>query len=861
VPAGWKARRPSAKTVEVSSSRRAQPTAAIAGYRFRATFGARLGGYLAVVALLGLLGGVALAALASARRTDSSYPRFLATTNPSDFFVQPTTQGRANCGTVFFRDLERLPHVRKVECATALQAETLRANDTVGTVLLTKIELIASNDGMFGDIDRATLTGGRLPEPTSLDQVVASPEAASLLHLRLGSTVRVGIDLANQSSVLPPYRTVELRVVGLAVFNHQVVQDDIDKDHTGILLGSPALARAFAGCCSGVPYDGIQVAGGTRDVALVDREYGALVRRVNPANPQLLVYESSVNEAATQRAIRPQAIALAVFGGIAALAALVIAGMAVARELRARRDEAEVLRALGASPGAVLADGLLGSAIAVVLGAATAALVAFLLSPITDFGPVGAVDPARGWNADWTVLGFGVLGLAAVVGAVGLVTALRHAPGRDRAGHEERGSAFVSWAARLGFPPTGVAGLRFAVEPGRGRTAVPVRSTMVGAVLAVVVLVATLTFGASLSNLISHPALYGWNFDEALFSTDGFGPLPTAAFTPILYRDPDIAATTPVWFSNLQIDGATVPALAEPLHAAVQPVALMGTPLESSRDLVLGTSTLQRLGLAIGDTVVVSGNGLPSERLTIVGTAGFPAIGPTFTTHASMSTGALLPTEAIPTPALDEGIPPAFAGPNALFVRNKPGVSASAGHRALQRVVDAFLRLSRSPRIVALTGGLSSLLTIDNLAVQRPAEIVNYKSMGATPGVLAGALALGTEVALALTLVASARRRRRDFAVLKTLGFTGRQLSGTVAWQATTVVVVGLVAGIPLGIVAGRWLWELFAREIAVVVAPAVPALLVTVVALAALVLGNLVAALPGRMAARTSPAFVLRSE
>jgi hypothetical protein len=62
--------------------------------------------------------------------------------------------------------------------------------------------------------------------------------------------------------------------------------------------------------------------------------------------------------------------------------------------------------------------------------------------------------------------------------------------------------------------------------------------------------------------------------------------------------------------------------------------------------------------------------------------------------------------------------------------------------------------------------------------------------------------------------------------------------------------VVGLVVGFPLDVVFGRWLWELFARDLSVVVDTTVPALLLVVVAASALALGNLAAAIPGRMAA-----------
>jgi hypothetical protein len=59
----------------------------VAWYRFRSTLRRRLPGYLSIVLLVGLVGGLAMASLAGARRTQSSYPTFLASTNPSDLTV------------------------------------------------------------------------------------------------------------------------------------------------------------------------------------------------------------------------------------------------------------------------------------------------------------------------------------------------------------------------------------------------------------------------------------------------------------------------------------------------------------------------------------------------------------------------------------------------------------------------------------------------------------------------------------------------------------------------------------------------------------------------------------------------------
>ena len=121
--------------------------------------------------------------------------------------------------------------------------------------------------------------------------------------------------------------------------------------------------------------------------------------------------------------------------------------------------------------------------------------------------------------------------------------------------------------------------------------------------------------------------------------------------------------------------------------------------------------------------------------------------------------------------------------------------------------------------------------------------------------------AAGAVVALGLTLVASVRRRRREVALLKTLGFTQRQLAASVACQATVASVIGIVVGLPLGVAIGRQLWTLFAHNLDAVPDPTVPVLSVFLVGLGALVFANVVAALPGRSAAHTPTGLVLRAE
>jgi hypothetical protein len=839
----------------------------VAWYRFRATFRRRLGGYLALALLTGLVGGVAMASVVAARRTDASYPKFLGSTSPSDLVVQPFTTPSYAPG--FVRQLARLPHVRGVAVAVPLTAATITPGGKVRTVLLAHVQLAAPlAGGLFSAQDRVTITAGRRADPRQPDEVVATPDAAAVLHLHVGSQVRVGLISNSQTSGRS--RRAYLTVVGIGVLSNQVLQDSIDSGRTGFLLGTPALAREFASCCASGMITGLRLDGGGRYATTVAQEYQRLLTTssyVSPGGSELYVYVTSAIEAQAQRAIRPEAIALAVFGIIAGLAALIIGTQSISRQLRAGADDTGTLRALGAGPAMIMADGLPGIVTAVAAGALLAAVVAAALSPFSLFGPVREVEPGRGIYLDWAVLSLGALGLVVVLGAVAAVIAYRQAPhraaARDHAGDHRPSAARAAAAARL--PASGVEGLRLALDPGRGRTAVPVRSVLAGAVLAMAVVSATLTFGASLTTLVSHPALYGWNFSYAFYAVQGWGSVPVKYAGPLLARDRSVAATTGVEFATVQVDGQTVPAMAAPTRPAVAPHILSGHGLDSSHEVVLGPATLAQLHQRVGGIVTMA-SGRFRVRLRIAGTATMPAIGGVLSVHPSMSDGvlfstAILPGAALPGAATSGPFGPALAGPNALLVRLRPGISQAAARQSVQAISRRLTAVLDSPRVLAATGGLSLADTVDLLPAQRPAEIVNYKSMGAMPAVLAGGLAAGAVTGLGLTLVASVRRRRRDFALLKTLGFTRGQLAGAVAWQSSVIAAAGLVIGVPVGIAFGRLLWLAFAHQLSAVPDAVVPAASIALTALAALVLANLVAAVPGRQAARTPAALLLRAE
>ena len=131
----------------------------------------------------------------------------------------------------------------------------------------------------------------------------------------------------------------------------------------------------------------------------------------------------------------------------------------------------------------------------------------------------------------------------------------------------------------------------------------------------------------------------------------------------------------------------------------------------------------------------------------------------------------------------------------------------------------------------------------------------------AGPHARAHRLAAAAVLSLALTVLASVRRRRRELALLKTLGMTRHQLRAIVAWQTTLTLVIALVVGVPLGVAVGRWAWRGFAGSLGVAPVTVVPVLLLAAGCATVILAGNLLASVPAALAARTPAAGTLRTE
>ena len=308
-------------------------------------------------------------------------------------------------------------------------------------------------------------------------------------------------------------------------------------------------------------------------------------------------------------------------------------------------------------------------------------------------------------------------------------------------------SKAVRFASSLGLSTPGVAGVHFALDRGQDRATVPVRSILLGSILAVALVMSTLTFGSGLSTLVSHPALYGWEF--GLMHSISTSDVPPQTIS-MVNHDPDIVSSTGVSFIELRIDGDSVPALADTQnHPTLSPPILSGRTIEHRGEIVLGAETLAQLHKHLGDTVSISYGTksdypvyIPPTPLRIVGVATLPAVGyPSFIQdHPSMGTGAFLSQLNAPASFLKatEQHDPELNGPSLVFVQLKTGLGPNVGLANVRHLAaDANELFTHDPNELGND--------VSVLGVQHPAEIVNYRSIGATPVLLAGGLGAGSD--------------------------------------------------------------------------------------------------------------------
>ncbi len=801
-----------------------------------------------VVALVGgLLGAVALSALAGARRTDSAYGRYLRSVNASDVLVDVP-------GPVLpvIREIEHEPGALSTAAWLGLNGQPV-IDGRIDDSFLTD-GIAGSLDGEFYRQDKLTVLAGRLPPPTATGDVVLTPSLASAFHLTVGDHMtwefyrNVVVDgVPGAASLAGRVTFLVAAIAGMA----PALTDQFD-DPANAILPPAATARYLDEF--GFGWVAMRLRGGDAGVPALERRLASLAASLTARYKvpvSLTIRRMDVVHAEAQQAIEPQAIALVMLGGLAALAMLVLVAQGLAQLLSRSAADAPTLRAIGASRADAAAVAGAPGAAAVLVAVLFSVGGAIALSPLAPVGPVRRYDPVRGVQADWLVLGAGGAVLLVLLAALVALLAWRAV----RQKHQVpaiRPAAVVTAASRTGLPVAAVAGMRQALERGAGRLRDPVRATLTGSVVAVTALVAALVFGASLTGLVTHPARYGWNWTLLIQAEGGWGNWAPATIDKLVSHQPGVTGWSEFGFGQLGIRGTEVPVMGLLRHAgvrAVDPPTTSGHPLTGPGQIEFGTVTMRQLGLSIGDRVRI-GTGSHRRELTVVGTVTLPSFGGGLADHVSLGRGAMMNEGTL---LAVQGLPPDSARFVARASTSYPSAAAiDVSSRADARALAARITAANPD---GTPGGTYQL------GPQLGAPVINASQMGSQPLALAIGVAVAAVLALGLAILASVRRHRRDLALLKALGLRPRQVRAVIAWQTSTILVIATIAGVPLGIVAGRWAWTSFATAIGVVPSAAVPAASLVIGVAALFVAGNLLASGPALIAARIAPAATLRAE
>lgn len=454
-----------------------------AGYLWRAAARRSWRQALLVALIGGLLGAVALGAVAGARRTDTAYGRYLAASRSSDVLV--------NVPGV----LPGIPALRPISMVSSLPGVVSHVayigvnafpvvHGRINRSFLTN-GLNCSLDGESFTQDRMTVLAGRLPRLGSTSEIVLTPLIAKMFGTGVGGHVTYAyLPMGPDGQPTGRQFTHTYRVAAIVEVPPALV--DQSDQAEGAILPPGATRQVLAGFT--YAWVGLRLTHGPAGIPRLEQNLARLTAslqrqvlkatQVNLSDLTFPVERTDVVHNQVQQAIRPDATALTIFGLAAALALLVLVGQGLAQMLSRTAPDIAVIRALGATraQGALAAS--LPGLISVVGGLILAVAGAVAVSPLAPVGPVRRFDPARGFAVDGLVIGAGSVLLTAVLAGLLAVMAARAVrPHAGRAGQRRPSPArrrrracppMRSWAAATRCsrdPASGACGRRWPARP------------------------------------------------------------------------------------------------------------------------------------------------------------------------------------------------------------------------------------------------------------------------------------------------------------------------------------------------------------------------------------------------------------
>jgi ABC-type lipoprotein release transport system permease subunit len=795
--------------------------------------------------LAGVTAGVATAAVAGARRTDTAWDRLRDQTQASDAVVFASQAGIYSDDELHYDRLAALPYV---EGAGAFGV--WYATSSVG-----QAGGFLSNGGDWLDgVDRPRIVEGRAPDPHDPLEVAISPSVpgGELAESGLGVGDTLDIHLFTQQQMLggdmarPRGPAVTLEIVGITdgPFNLAAIPS------TGDIYVGPAFTDRYGPGLAAFSNLVVRLDDPERDVPRLEAE----VARLYPGRG-VPVYDLATAGKRVTNGTGLERSGLLLFAAAVAVAGLAIVGQALTRSVQSGSGDVPTLVSLGFSrrqaAWALAVPHLVSGAVAV----AVTVVTAVALSPRFPIGLGRRVDPDVGLHVDLPVLVAGA-GLVALALGGGVVFAAWRAaaPAHERQWGPRR-STIVSALLRLGAPIPLSIGAGLALEPGRGQRALPTRPALVGACAGALGVMGAMTLAAGIGDATSHAERFGSVWDAEVSWNDA-PDAPFRATVDGLAHDPEVTDVTRVARVTLPVGDVVLPFYGlQDVTGSIRFVALEGRAPERPGEVLLGPDSASTFGVGVGDQIEIGSGG----RFTVVGLGLLPT-----TPHSSFDQGGWMLPEDLVT-ATPDSVRAALVADRGGAAPDDPADvpdDAELG-QMLSETSTAVARFAHGVDVHAKIAHLSDEAgdTVMITPAAEPADQQNLRNVRGLPllfAVFLLALAVG---ALAHVTTSVLRRRRGELAILRALGLTPRQVRACLAWQATTLAVVGVVVGVPLGIALGRSLWRLVADATPMVYAEPVAVVALAAIVPVALVLANVLAAVPGHRAARLRPAEVLRTE
>ena len=786
---------------------------------------------LAVLALLvALATATVLTATAGARRGQTAVDRLYARTLPATVTVLPNQPGF---------DWDR---VRDLPGVAALTRFAVAYGYAIKDAPLASSQFPFLDATMTRTIERPVVLQGRQYDPGRADEVVVTPVFAALNGKHPGDTLTLELTSPQQAdqgydgSSGPPPRgpRVQVRIAG--VIRSPWLSDD--PGAMGGVIASPALFAQYRtdvlGTRGNVFVNAlVRLRGGTAAIPAFRAELARATGRSD-----IDVWDNSVNFADPFRRVTGyEAACLLAFAIAALVTALFLVGQSIARYVSATVADLQILQAVGLTRGQGAAAAAAAPFLAALAGATAGVGGAIVASQWMPIGAAALIEPHPGIDADWLVLSAGwVLAPLLVLAAAAALTV--RALGASRSGRAARRSVAAVAAVRAGLPVPMVIGTRFALEPGRGRLSVPIRPALLGAVTGVLGVLAAFTFAAGVSDAATHPERFGQTWQlGAFFGFNGQDGGHSARALQAVAADPDVTGVEDARIAGAQSGRFSVESYTyAPVAGKAMPVVMVDGRMPATRDeIVLAPVSARELHARTGSVIRLAGGGAPvTERVSGIG---FVPVGP----HNDYSDGGWL------TPA---GYDRLFAGTHYPFkyhvaaVTVRPGADVAAVARRLNA---ATARAGAPDMTFGPAAPVNELQVIQDLQV--------------LPLALSAFLAVLAVAAIGYALATAVSRRRHELAVLQALGMTRRQTRLAVAIQATVLALAGLAFGIPLGLALGRVIWRVVAGFTPLAYHPPVAVWALLLIAPAALVIVNILAAWPQRHAARLHIGQVLRTE